>query len=73
MKKVFKFMKGIVKGIRDVSPVPSKDSENETGRKNLDKYLAWYELLGQKLSSRGIAVSVLIWALDEIFNLGLFS
>lgn len=73
MKKIGRFLKGVIKGARDVSPVPSKDAENETVRRDLDAYHSWYELMGQKLTSRGVMVTALIYAVDQVFKLGLFS
>lgn len=68
MKKIGKFLKGVAKGVRDVSPVPSGDAEKETVKNGLLP-----EQLGQKMTSRGVMLLSLIYALDQVFSLGLFS
>lgn len=73
MKKVFRFFKGVAKGVRDVLPVPSKDAERQTESGRLTGYENKIEALGQKLTSRGVAVTVLLYLVDEIFKLGLFN
>jgi len=72
MKKVFRVIKGIAKGVRDIVPVPSTDAERATLYKGVDSQLDKLEALAEKLTARGMALAVLVYLLDELFNLGLF-
>jgi len=72
MKKVFRVIKGVAKGVRDILPVPSTDAERATIYRGVDEQLDKLEALAEKLTSRGMAVAVLVYLLDEFFKLGLF-
>lgn len=73
MKKAFKFLKGIVKGVRDAAPVPSKEAENETENKTRFDGSEIWQLIGQRLSSRGIMIAAIVYLIDQLFKFGLFS
>ena len=70
MKKVFKVLKsvarGVYKGAKDVLPIPTKEAE-ERIYENLGEWLA------QKATSRGTLILALVYLADEIFKLNLFN
>lgn len=75
MRKIKSVIRGIFKGVRDAAPVPSKAAENET--KDKQKFApgmdAFFELIAERVTSRGIMVVVLVYIVDMLFNFGLFS
>jgi hypothetical protein len=73
MKKIFRVVKGIVRGVRDVLPVPSKDAEEKLeSLKHVDKDVI-FEVIAEKITSRGVMILALIYAINEMFKLGLFN
>lgn len=72
MRKIFRVVKGIVKGVRDVSPLPSREAEQVT--KNEAKLHGTpAEAIAQMITSRGALIVVILYVVDELFKLGLFS
>ena len=70
MKKVFRVIKniarGIGKGAKDVLPIPTKEAENRI-------YEDMGEYLAQKITARGTLIIAVVYAVDQIFKLNLFT
>jgi hypothetical protein len=70
MKKVFRVIKniarGIGKGAKDVLPIPTKEAENRI-------YEGMGEFLAQKITARGTLIIAVVYAVDKIFKLNLFT
>ena len=72
MKKAFRFLKGIVKGARDVSPVPSKEAEEKLKSMKMVDPDSVFELMGQKITARGVMAMAVFYVIDQLFNLNFF-
>lgn len=75
MKKIKNIAKGIIKGLRDAAPIPSKAAENETAVISGGKIPSEtvIEMIAQKLTSRGVMVFIIVYLIDMLFTFGLFS
>lgn len=70
MKKIKSIFKGIVKGVRDILPVPSTAAERETMQSNVEDSVT--EAITEKITSRGVMAIGVVYLLDQIFSFGLF-